>query len=55
MNGERSAFVPWQPPRLVPAGPGVAMQGPGSTFAAGELVGEGTPTGRLLQLADRRR
>ena len=59
MITDASRFRPLQPRRLVPAGAGVELDGPGTRFRAGQLVEEPTE-GRvwsltLVQLADSNR
>lgn len=60
MIADASGFRPLVLRRLVPAGPGVELNGPGTLFRAGELVDESgadeaPARGTLVQLADRRR
>jgi hypothetical protein len=57
MITDATKFEPLLPPRLVPSGSGVKLDGPGTRFTAGQLVDEPIEDrlAAVLQLAARRR
>jgi hypothetical protein len=53
-----AVFQPLDPPRLVPAGPEIRLDGPGTRFSVGQLVEalqEVSESAKVLALAGRRR